>query len=249
VRGFELTPLIEQLEKRAARKTAETREGTSEPARPTPAKIRVVADDKSAQAAINAPETPWTMVALVGANIVPLAGVLFLGWDLGTVMLLFWAENAVIGFYNLLKLAVVAKWGFLFVGPFFLGHYGGFMAGHFMFVYYLFVRGLNNAASELSATSELLQLAHAVWPALAMLLISHGISFRMNFVGKREFEGRTVNEQMSEPYKRIMILHVTIIFGGWIVMLLGNAVGALLFLVIIKTIVDLAAHRKEHART
>jgi hypothetical protein len=77
------------------------------------------------------PSTPSATLALVGANLIPLAGVLLLGWDLGAVMTLFWAENAVIGFYNLLKLAVVARWAVLVVGPFFLGHYGGFMAGHF----------------------------------------------------------------------------------------------------------------------
>ena len=36
----------------------------------------------------------------------------------------------------------------------------------------------------------------------------------MNFLGRREYVGRKLGRQMSEPYKRIVIMHVTIIFGG-----------------------------------
>ena len=50
-------------------------------------------------------------LALIGANLVPLAGVLFLGWDLASVIVLFWAESAVIGFYTALKMAIVGKLG------------------------------------------------------------------------------------------------------------------------------------------
>src|SRR5204863_10015123 len=45
-------------------------------------------------------------LALIGANLVPLAGVLFFGWDLSSVMVLFWAESGVIGFYTALKMAI-----------------------------------------------------------------------------------------------------------------------------------------------
>ena len=48
-----------------------------------------------------------TRLALVAANMVPLVGVLFLGWDLSSVMVLFWAESAVIAFYTALKMAFV----------------------------------------------------------------------------------------------------------------------------------------------
>ena len=53
---------------------------------------------------------------------------LFFGWDLADVMVLFWAESAVVGFYTVLKIAVVGKLMALLVAPFFVGHFGGFMA-------------------------------------------------------------------------------------------------------------------------
>ncbi|MBT4581660.1 MAG: hypothetical protein HOD07_06320, partial [Gammaproteobacteria bacterium] len=77
--------------------------------------------------------TSLSSLALLVANLIPILGVLLYDWDIGEVMLLFWAESAVIGFYNLLKLGKVSGWAVLFYGPFFVGHYGGFMAGHLLF--------------------------------------------------------------------------------------------------------------------
>ena len=53
---------------------------------------------------------------------------------------------------------------------------------------------------------------------------------------------------MSEPYKRVIVLHLTIIFGGWlIILLLGSPLPALILLIILKTSVDLRVHRQEHS--
>ena len=191
----------------------------------------------------------WTSgsgLALVIANLIPLGGVLLLGWDLGDVITLFWAENAVIGFYTLLKLVVVARWGALLLGPFFLGHYGGFMAVHFLFIYQLFVRGIEQSTPEVQALTALADLFIPLWPALLALAVSHGISFYANFLKRKEYLGRKAAEQMGEPYKRVVVLHVTIIFGGWVILLLGSPLPALVLLVALKTGGDLAAHRKEH---
>lgn len=214
-----------------------------EPAEPAPAPLPHVVS----RAADEPPLTAPSVLALLGANLVPLVGVLFLGWDLGQVMVLFWAENAVIGFYNLLKLGYVAKWATVFVGPFFLGHFGGFMVGHFLFIYYLFVRGISTSGPEAPVLTTLGQIFVPLWPALLALFISHGVSFYANFVKGREYVGRKVADQMGQPYKRIIIMHVTIIFGGWAIMLLHTPVAALVLLVVLKTAFDLRAHRREHA--
>jgi hypothetical protein len=79
----------------------------------------------------------WLDVAvltLLAANGVPLFGFLFLGWGAFYIVLLYWAENVVIGFYNVLKMAFAtashpaAYVGKLFLIPFFVVHYGGFTA-------------------------------------------------------------------------------------------------------------------------
>jgi hypothetical protein len=192
--------------------------------------------------------TSPSVLALIGANLIPLAGVQLLGWDLGEVMVLFWAESAVIGFWNVIKLAIVGKWLALLVAPFFIGHFGGFMAGHFLFIYYFFVRGLNAAGPDPGASVALLELFTPLWPALVALFISHGVSFYTNYLGAREYLRTDVKTQMGEPYKRIIVMHITIIAGGFLTMLFRAPEAAVLLLIILKTAADLYAHRKEHAR-
>ncbi len=43
-------------------------------------------------------------LTLIAANLLPLLGVIFLGWDAFAILLLYWAENVVIGAINVLKI-------------------------------------------------------------------------------------------------------------------------------------------------
>jgi len=38
--------------------------------------------------------------SLILSNLVPLFGVLFFGWSISTILILYWSENAIIGFYK-----------------------------------------------------------------------------------------------------------------------------------------------------
>jgi hypothetical protein len=191
--------------------------------------------------------TGWLPVAfLIGANLIPLVGVLLFGWDLAQIMVLFWAENAVVGFYTLLKLGVIQRWGALLMGPFFVGHFGAFMAIHFMFVYYLFVRGFTAKGPEPDVQVALVALFSPLWSAILAIFVSHGVSFFTNFLGRREYLDRSGKQQMAEPYRRLMVMHVTLIFGGMAIIALGQPIYALLLLVALKIAIDLYAHLREH---
>jgi hypothetical protein len=185
--------------------------------------------------------------ALIAANLIPLAGVLFFGWDLSTIMVLFWAESAVIGFFTVLKMVIVGKLVAIVAVPFFVGHYGGFMAMHFLFIYLMFVRGLNTTGPDAPAAAALRHMMQPLmWP-LAGLFVSHGVSFFFNFIKDREYQKTTVSKLMSAPYARIVMMQLTVIFGGWIVLLLHTPTPALAILVALKTFADFTAHRTEHA--
>lgn len=190
--------------------------------------------------------TPATL-AMIMANLIPVAGTLFFGWKLSDVMVLYWAESAVIGFYNLLKIAVIGKWFALFAGPFFAGHFGGFMVVHFLFLYTIFVKG-PGAEDSSSDLGEVAMLFYGLWPALLALFISHGISFWTNFIGRREYKSRTVNNQMSEPYGRIVFMHMVLIIGGAVTMFLGESTPVLLVVIGLKILFDVKAHIKERVR-
>jgi hypothetical protein len=185
-------------------------------------------------------------IALVGANLLPLAGVLLFGWDLGTIMVLFWAESAIIGAYHLLNLAVTYRWLTLLLGPLFIGHFGAFMAVHFLFIYSLFITGLAGDGPG-DSLIEVGQLFYTLWPALLALCISHGISFVIHFEKPATNDLPVIREQMSAPYRRIVIMHVTIILGGGLSLAVGTPVFALILLILLKTFVDLRSHRKQHS--
>ena len=141
---------------------------------------------KEASAPLQAVRSP-TAIALIVANLVPLAGVLFFDWSLFTIMFCFWLESAVIGFFNILKLVIVANILSIIMVPFFVVHYGGFMSGHLVFIFALFspeemsFSGFFPPADLL--TSEILN----VWPAfLGVGLVTASPFFTIS-LGRRSF--------------------------------------------------------------
>jgi len=190
--------------------------------------------------------SPSALVLII-ANMIPLAGSAFLGWNLGDVMVLYWAESAIIGLFNLCKIIVISRWMALLAGPFFIGHFGGFMSIHFLFLYMIFVKPTPNGMATGNDLAEVAQLFVALWPALVALFISHAFSFYKNFLGRHEYRGRTLKKQMTEPYSRIVFMHLIIIFGGGLTMILGSPTPVLILVIGFKIFFDVKAHLKQHA--
>ena len=186
-------------------------------------------------------------IALIAANLLPIPGVLIMNWNLSDVMVLYWAESAVIGFWSVVKLAIIEKWTALFSAPLVIAGFGAFMSMHFSFIYYFFVRGIDAAGPEPFVWDALLDLFIPLRPALASLFISHGVSFFTNYLGRREYLEMDRKRQMSDLYKHIFVMHLTVIIGGFATMLLRAPEAALLLLIAMKTAVDLRAHRRQHA--
>jgi hypothetical protein len=53
---------------------------------------------------------------------------------------------------------------------------------------------------------------------------------------------------MSQPYGRVVVLHLTVLFGGWIVLTIGSPLLALVLLVALKTAADVRAHQAERRK-
>jgi hypothetical protein len=191
--------------------------------------------------------TSASTLALIIANLFPVAGTIFLGWNLSDVMVLYWAESAVIGFFNVCKIVVIGRWMALLAGPFFIGHFGGFMAIHFLFIYTIFVKDLQGMGASGGDLADVAQLFVNLWPALALLFISHAYSFFTNFFGRGEYRRRTVKDQMSEPYSRIVFMQLVLIFGGGLSLVLGQTGPVLIAVIGLKIYFDVKAHIKEHA--
>ncbi len=198
-----------------------------------------------------------TALVLIAANLLPLYGVLVLGWAVLPIMVLFWLENIVIGVLNMLRILFAsptdaARWTSKFVlVPFFTVHYGLFTAVHGLFVFALFggepykalVDGLWTIDAARHAITEF-----ALWPGIGALAASHLFSFFWNYLGQREFQQARPEALMQAPYSRVIVLQVTIILGGMLIQVLHSPLWALLLLIGLKIGVDLRAHLKEHRR-
>ncbi|MFT5139750.1 MAG: hypothetical protein ACI9H8_001342 [Lysobacterales bacterium] len=182
-------------------------------------------------------------ITLILANLIPLFGAAFLEWNLGTVMVLYWAESAVIGFFNVCKIVVIGRWFALLAGPFFIAHFGAFMAVHFMFIYGIFVEGMEGSSG--GDLQEVAQMFIGLWPALTALFASHAFSFFNNFLGRKEYSLRKLKGQMGDPYVRIVAMHMVLIFGGGLTLILGEATPVLIVVIGLKIWFDLRAHLKE----
>jgi len=196
-------------------------------------------------------------VSLVLANFVPVAGVLFLGWDIGTLMFLFWCENAVMGVYNVLRMLAcqprsVVEWIVKIpVVPFFCVHYGIFCFVHGMFVVAMFMRdGSTEELGEPDLPAHLWMMLQDPSFALAVagLVVSHGISFVTNFLRRGEYLTAVPKDLMMRPYGRVVALHLTLLFGGYLSLQMESPIGALLFLTLTKIALDLYAHWSERQK-
>jgi len=208
--------------------------------------------------------------ALTVANLAPLFGVIFLGWDAAAIVLLYWIENLIVGLLNILRMILVKvesrskQFQKLFMIPFFCVHFGGFCAVHGFFLLTFF--NIGSAEEALSPSSPwmgpliFLQLLYSVvmqlwqsrppgleWPVLG-LAISHGLSFVKNFLLGQEYLALKINEIMMRPYKRIVLMHVAIIAGGVFVMKMGSPAGLLCVLIFLKIGMDIWLHAKSHRK-
>lgn len=193
-------------------------------------------------------------VLLILSNLIPLIGVLFFGWSLFALMLLFWIENLVIGFYALLRIfyAGLGPRGLkVFVVPFFVVHFGMFSLAHAILVLALFnpggYRAFEAGLETGTIISSLPPFSHLALPAAA-LLFSHGYSFVTNYLRGGEFSTTIPIAAMFQPYGRVAVLHATVIAGAVLARVTGGHWIALSILVLLKTTMDLRAHLREHSR-
>ncbi|MBI2077650.1 MAG: hypothetical protein HYT80_04655 [Euryarchaeota archaeon] len=185
---------------------------------------------------------------LLAANLVPVVGVLALGWRLADILLLFWLESAIIGAYNIVKMLLIGDPKAAGLVPFFIIHYGFFMFGHLVFLSAFFVIGLdpnNFSGGSLALVPEALRRTS---PAALALVVSHGVSFVNNFLRGGERKTTEIGRLMFAPYPRIFVMHLTILAGGFAILTLGEPWFALVVLVALKTGVDLVAHVSQHAK-
>lgn len=207
-------------------------------------------------------------ISLIIANLFPLIGVIFFSWDAFYVVLLYWVENLIVGFYTILKIFFakaehnIVRIFRSFPAAFFTFHYGAFCGVHGLFIlvlfgnkdihpfpkgqawpcFFVFIQLFVNVIRHLFAAmpKEMFLIITA--------LLSHGIGFVNNYLLNGAYLTAKTKKLMHEPYPRIFVLHIAIIIGGFLTMSMGSPIGALIVLVILKTAFEISWQLKRQQK-
>ncbi len=197
-------------------------------------------------------DVPTSGWVLLTANAVPLLGVVLFHWSVFAIVLLYWCENVIVGAVNVLKILLAepqslgANASKVFLIPFFVVHYGMFTAIHGMFVLLLF--GPHSGEPPSVASFSLAIRNAGIGLGVLAIAVSHGYSFVVNYLGSGEFRRMSPQVLMGQPYARVVVLHVTILAGGFATAALGAPLAALVVLIVLKTAIDLKAHLSERRK-
>lgn len=187
-----------------------------------------------------------TSLTLIAADLMPLVGILWFDWNPGSLLILIWAETAIIGICTMAKLAFVSgRRALLFVPV---------TALVFLFLSEVQKGMALTMAQRFSAPMALpgpdvstpLILGMA-WP-ITVFAATHVMSFLYHFLWQGEFR-RLTPWQVARPcLKRVGLLQVGATAAIAIIAPNYGFIWALPIVVAAKTAVDLWLHLEEHAR-
>ncbi len=204
------------------------------------------------------------LVIVLISNLIPLAGVLFWGWDTFVLLMLYWLETLIIAFWTLLRILVAADYSKSFFGEvatrlftfaFFLVHSGGFMLGHFIFLWTIFGKKWSHEIPITSGFSMLpveifwdkMVIANGLLIPLAVSFVGRGVAFVIEMSKLSLWQRLVSSEPGSDSkdgklvgglYGRIIAMHIAILAGAGLAQKFGD-VAPLMLLIAMKTVIDL----------
>jgi hypothetical protein len=199
---------------------------------------------------------------LVAANLLPIVGVVWWGWDAFVLLMLYWLETAIIGFWTIARLIAspspvdmsgkpldgMSTIGRIALAAFITLHAGIFMAVHFFFLWILFSGEWANRITGVGSFMRVMIVGTDLWLPLAFLFVVRGALVMVPALRRRlGIVGDAPPADAENPvfglYVRIVVMQFTIILGAWFAVLAGDSVGPLILLIALKTAVDLFSER------
>jgi hypothetical protein len=215
---------------------------------------------------------PSTLL-LLAANSLPIFGVLYWGWDVFVLLMLYWMETAIIGFWMIARITLMPAEALgtmeingrqraasaLFLSVFFTVHAGMFMGVHMVFLWSLFSGAWSKEIHGLGDFFRKLVVGTDMWIPLLVLFLVRGLGFlfhvlKPDAIAKLESSfGLRAAAKPATPddmgsivggfYSRVIVMHLTIIFSAFIAVLFGS-IAPLIIMVGVKTVADVAMHLK-----
>lgn len=155
----------------------------------------------------------FSMAGFLFANILPVFGVLYWGWSLKTLLVLYWLESFIVGAVNVPQILVSngALKDRISTAFFFMVHYGGFWLGHGLFLM-IFLFPKLPEGPEGGVVSDLPY--DSVLYVLLAMLVSHLFDFAQDIWRKPRAERFPPNTQLFVPYGRVFVMHIMILGGA-----------------------------------
>ncbi len=196
---------------------------------------------------VKEPRVGASVASLLTANFIAIALALYEGWELQELMIIYWSQSVIIGFFSFRRMRDLKEFSTAGVSSnsrkpeptdetkrrmsfFFALHYGMF---HCVYLIFMLADGRNAFRGNLLFSGL----------CIAAFLVNHWYSY----VEHREMDATgkpNIGTIMFFPYARILPMHLTIIAGG----AFSNASTPLLLLFLgLKTLADVIMHKIEHA--
>jgi hypothetical protein len=205
----------------------------------------------------------FPVISLIFANLVTIVLAILGNWDLATVMFSYWLQSVIIGVFAAISLisvgtareetpgsggvpespvlaALVRIGNFtarIGLTVFFVIHYGIFHIAYYMIIVDSGLFGQVNFTDP------------GLWFACGIFFVNHLYSFVAHWnVHIREVGG----DDFLAPYRRIIPMHLTIIFGGMVIFGLQDlgitsTMPVLLLFLVLKMVVDISTHLARHS--
>jgi len=181
-----------------------------------------------------------TAIMLIVANIYPVIELLVKKEPVGSLLVVYWIQLMIIGFWNAVKLAVIARWKALLFIPIFLLMYLSIVN-----FFGILVGSLIDDQMQGTVWHE----SFSLWNygvTSAVFFVNHGLSFWLNFIKGREYETISWENQLGKPILRATPMWIAALVGGIIGGFLNSAAWALFLVLPVKLTLDVLGHFVEH---
>jgi hypothetical protein len=206
----------------------------------------------------------FPVLSLIFANLVTVALAILGNWDLATVMFIYWAQSIIIGLFSVISILgadtaslgadlqkpIDERGGSDKITPRFVWTYKCIMAGFFTLHYGLFHWGYYTFIVESGLFGTVNFADPGIWLSCGLFFTNHLYS-HITYRNERLKGAGYVNEQFFTPYRRIIPMHLTIIFGSIVIVVLEvfgitSTLPVLVLFLLLKTYSDLSAHLIKH---
>jgi hypothetical protein len=206
----------------------------------------------------------FPVISLISANIITIVLAILGSWDTATVMFVYWAQSIIIGLFSVISILgadteslrenlqkpIDEQGGTATVTHRFVWFYPFLLAGFFTVHYGLFHWGYYSFIVESGLFGTVNFTDYGIWFSCALFFANHLYS-HITYRNKGPKDYRYINEHFFTPYRRIVPMHLTIIFGSIVILVLevigiSSTMPVLVLFLLIKTYSDINAHLIKH---